>query len=437
VNRNLVSAVERFGLSTDGLGAGDGNKIPNTLGVYNGEAWVYMQSSEDSNWWTGAKLLWKYGLAPIRTQNLMKETTGKFFKMYDAPHFPFSDLSQTIYDVGLTDIIASTGEQYLKGNNIEAPFSTDIIQASTRVNYAQNLDTIHGLETMVCMATSGAMSVRGGNWQIFSHMLSASRAMVHRNTSVTSITKQSDGSYDLTSVPYPAWDVLPKPNSMVITTASYDTIILASPLQYADLTLSPPPLKPPSTIPYVHLHVTLFTSPYTLNPLFFHLHPSSKVPRTILTTPNPQGKSPDFYSISTLRTSLNPATAEQEFLYKIFSPEPMSRESMISILYSDEDDTTRETISWILRKEWNSYPIEYPRVTFEDVFLQDEEGGGEGKGAGGLWYTSGIESFISTMETSSLMGMNIAKLVTDGWRRNEDGVKEGLNEVEGAVGGEL
>jgi len=32
-----------------------------------------------------------------------------------------------------------------------------------------------------------------------------------------------------------------------------------------------------------------------------------------------------------------------------------------------------------------------------------------------VWYTSGIESFISTMETSSLMGMNVARLVVDGW----------------------
>ena len=33
----------------------------------------------------------------------------------------------------------------------------------------------------------------------------------------------------------------------------------------------------------------------------------------------------------------------------------------------------------------------------------------------GLWYTSGIERFISTMETSALMGKNVARLVVDGW----------------------
>lgn len=44
-------------------------------------------------------------------------------------------------------------------------------------------------------------------------------------------------------------------------------------------------------------------------------------------------------------------------------------------------------------------------MTFDDPMLDGN----------GLWYTSGIEQFISTMETSSLMGMNVARLVVDGW----------------------
>lgn len=41
-------------------------------------------------------------------------------------------------------------------------------------------------------------------------------------------------------------------------------------------------------------------------------------------------------------------------------------------------------------------------MTFEDTEL-----------ARGFYYTSGIESFISTMETSALMGMNVAQLIMD------------------------
>lgn len=41
-------------------------------------------------------------------------------------------------------------------------------------------------------------------------------------------------------------------------------------------------------------------------------------------------------------------------------------------------------------------------MTFQDPVLAD-----------GLYYTSGMESFISTMETNALMGMNVAKLIVN------------------------
>lgn len=41
-------------------------------------------------------------------------------------------------------------------------------------------------------------------------------------------------------------------------------------------------------------------------------------------------------------------------------------------------------------------------MTFEELEL-----------APGFYYTSGIESFISTMETSALMGMNVAQLIVN------------------------
>jgi prenylcysteine oxidase / farnesylcysteine lyase len=61
-----------------------------------------------------------------------------------------------------------------------------------------------------------------------------------------------------------------------------------------------------------------------------------------------------------------------------------------------------DAISWYYPHIWHSYPYELPRVTFEDPEL--------GKG---FYYTSGIESFISAMETSALMGKNVAQLIMD------------------------
>lgn len=78
-------------------------------------------------------------------------------------------------------------------------------------------------------------------------------------------------------------------------------------------------------------------------------------------------------------------------------------------------------------------------MTFEDLKIDwpasedDEERKWHGAG---IWYTSGIEAFISTMETSSLMGKNVARLVLDGWEmEKEEARAEAFKNVEWGCGG--
>lgn len=393
------------------------------LGVWDGTKWVFVQKSGESSWWMAAKLLWKYGLSPIRTRNLMKATVGKFLQMYEPPYFPFRDLSTTAEKVGLTGVTAATGALFLQQNGVGEAFGRDLIQASTRVNYAQDLETINGLLTMVCMATDGAMSVAGGNWQIFDGMVAASGAKLRLNTSVDGVTLQKNGTFTLSTA-----DVNDPASTEELV--NFDEVVLAAPYQYANLKLSPQPRNPPSAISYVTLHVTLFTSPYLLKPEAFNLAPDARVPTTILTTTNTADNSAPilpFFSISTLRTLISPKTGEREYLYKIFSPAPVQASWLRSILdLKTNPPTTGDRVdgvpgvTWSYEKVWQSYPVESPRVTFEDLEIElgdDDEGGGEG---GRVWYTSGIEGFISTMETSSLMGMNVARLIMDGWSETKE-----------------
>lgn len=59
-------------------------------------------------------------------------------------------------------------------------------------------------------------------------------------------------------------------------------------------------------------------------------------------------------------------------------------------------------ITWYHPHVFYSYPKALPRVTFQDPVIGP-----------GLYYTSGMESFISTMETNALMGKNVARLLID------------------------
>jgi prenylcysteine oxidase/farnesylcysteine lyase len=279
------------------------------------------------------------------------------------------------------------------------------------------------------MATNGAMQIDGGNWQIFAHMLKASRAVVHLNTSVARISKQQDDRYEVTT--------------STGQTSVFDDVILAAPLQYSDLVIHPSPHHVPDEIPYTKLYTTLFASPFRLNQEAFNLDASTLVPQYVLTTLPPSEipvdgvGSPNFYSISLSDAGINPESTplRLEYIYKIFSPARVNATFLSHILGQSVSNEEAEhgnvngTVSWIHHKLWYSYPREYPRVTFEEIKLDD-----------GLWYTSGIESFISTMETSALSGKNVARLIRDEWaakglddsysKAREDGTDEKLYQEE-------
>jgi prenylcysteine oxidase/farnesylcysteine lyase len=407
INKILVQAVEAFNLSTSSF-APTSDDIPGAgLGIWDGKTFIFTAENE-GGWWDKAKLFYKYGLSPLRTLNLMKATVGKFLKMYDEPVFPFASLTQAAQDVGLLAVTSATGEAFLRENSISTLFAREIIQASTRVNYAQNIDNFHGLETMVCMAATGAMSVEGGNWQIFANMVASAKASIMLETEVTRIEKSKDGSFKLTSK-----SLSPELDSLTLT-SHFDEVILAAPYQFSNIDLDSISFRKPDNIPYVKLHVTLFTSPHLLSPIHFGLLPDKPVPQAIITTLPPDEHpphnatvgSPGFYSISLLQDLMNPHTGAIEYAYKIFSPAPPTNEFLSSLIgvKTEDGEISESDITWLYRKVWHSYPYEYPRDSFEDVKLSD-----------GLWYTSGIERFISTMETSALMGKNVARLVVDGW----------------------
>ena len=419
VNYILVNLTEEFGLNAKSKSFSINSESQYDLGVWDGFQFVFKQSSGRS-WWQGywdvTKMLWQYGLSPVRTQRLMKDAVGRFLKFYESPTFPFQTLQQAVDKHGLLDFTSETGSQLVAKAGISDAFARDIIQASTRVNYAQNLQDMNGLLTMCCMATDGAMAVEGGNWQIFDEAVKHSEANVMLNTTVGAVIKdpRSQQYYLVLGSKEAGQTTLPDP---------YDLIILAAPYQFSGIEFEPELEYLPQSIDYVSLHVTLFTSPYVMSPVFFEL-PSDEyksVPSTILTTKpgslNSSTAEPhNFFSISTLRV-IDQDQDSPQYLYKIFSPAPLTGTFMSELFGFDDSwsntttsdpvcDIPKEHISWFHEKQWHSYPYEIPRNLFEQIRLDGWRGSGKG-----IWYTSGIESFISTMETSALSGMNVAKLV--------------------------
>jgi prenylcysteine oxidase/farnesylcysteine lyase len=453
INHILYNASRDFGLSgsrniyqTDADSKYD-------LGIWDGSEFVFKtEAGEESSWrgwWDIAKLLWRYGLSPIRTQRATKFTIGKFLGFYEEPLFPFNSLQEAVDETGLDDFTAVPGAETLQAAGVSERFGREIVQASTRVNYASNLGGIHGLETLVCMAIEGAMAVEGGNWQIFERMVASGGATrVLLNTTVTDVVKHADGTFEVRTVSADNDD-----DENDVSDEVFDTVILAAPYQFANITFDPPLVRAPTKIPYVSLHVTLFTSPHRLSPGYFGVESLADVPSSVLTT-LPEALNDElgsrrgvdavgpagFWSISTLRvlrpdtdgtfevksSSESQRSSTPQYLYKIFSPAPLTGTFLSSLLdfphppNSDEDSSDdplsrlpQSDITWLHEKRWDSYPYELPRRTFDNFTLCTPSSSSSSDDCDDLWYLSAMESFISTMETSALAGMNVARLIVD------------------------
>ncbi|KAJ4290863.1 hypothetical protein N0V90_010059 [Kalmusia sp. IMI 367209] len=261
------------------------------------------------------------------------------------------------------------------------------------------------------------MSIAGGNWQIFAHMLKSSNSIsTHLNTTITHVSKQGDSTYNLTAS---TGDV-----------SSFDEVILAAPLQFSNLNIDPAPENPPDEIPYVKLHVTHFATLHRLDPKAFGLEADKEVPDYVLTTlqsDEDYGSEPNvgrvgFFSISIVAAGVNRYASQPrpEFIYKIFSPARIDEHFLSRVLglkiskEEAEHGVIEGDVSWINHWVIHSYPYEYPRVTFDNIILDD-----------GLWYTSSIESFISTMETSALSGKNVAQLISNKWAKQQEEKQDG------------
>ncbi|KAL9049496.1 MAG: hypothetical protein Q9162_007192 [Coniocarpon cinnabarinum] len=438
VNHILQDALRTFNLSTTHELDEDDEDADNLLGVWDGSSFLLThQTNTPSNplegWWRQLRILLRFGMAPIRVRSLVKNVVNRFLKMYEWPLFPFSNLTKVVQTISLDSVASSTSWNYLKQNSLDGNFAWVLHQAATRVNYASDLDDIHAVEGMVSMATSGAVSVAGGNWQIFAGMAEASHASLLLERQVEQVVKTEDGGF-----------IIKTNNTQTTQSDKYDAVVLAAPYHQTNIDWSDARLiHSPQDDPYRKLHVTLFTTALPLSRAYFNLSLLDAVPTTVLTTlpacAQPPGKLsctdryPSFQSISTLRSTVNPTTGRPERLYKIFTLEEPVSDDFLATLFdlelSTDGHVSKGDISWIYRKTWLSYPLEYPRDEFEPIRLDDAMDGG-----GGLWYTGAMEGFISTMETNALMGKNVARLMMDKWTGSEDQlpVKEQEREMKSA-----
>jgi len=94
------------------------DEVPGKLVVWDGEKFRFEQDEGSWSWWSYAKLFWKYGMAPYRTQKLVQAAVASYLRLYDEPWFPFRSLTERAYALGLVKLTGMTGQQYLEANKV-------------------------------------------------------------------------------------------------------------------------------------------------------------------------------------------------------------------------------------------------------------------------------------------------------------------------------
>lgn len=451
VNLNLRRAVKDFSLET-----GAPNDLSGQMGIWDGQQFLF--EGDQSSWWTSAKFFLRYGYSAITTEAVVKKQLAYFSGLYrpsflhshtkagrSVSGYPWKSVEGLADALNATSLVGMTGMQFFKEKRVSELFIEEMVEAATRVNYAQDTDQIHGFGALVSLAASGATGVKDGNYHIFEQFARRSGARLFTGVEgqVTGIVRFNSATR-LTRG-QPEVDLKPAETQVqwYIGTKSgegetYDAVIIATPWHNSDITL----LNTPERVkgkPFVHLHVTLLTtSRPSPNPEYFGLGSQDAVPTTILTSdesvrrasnkkkpvetdPQDMGQEPpvvqqlkkpslDFFSLNYLRsviptnssssaslsTKEDSSSKEKEYVVKIFSHTRISDDLLIQ-LFGD-------TISWIRRHEWDSYPYLTPTDRFPRIEVDEN-----------LYYSNAMESLVSTMETSTVAAKNTVALLLSKW----------------------
>ncbi|KAF9066052.1 Prenylcysteine lyase-domain-containing protein [Rhodocollybia butyracea] len=370
-NKNLWRAVQEFNLTLRDLSQEDNN-----LGVWDGEELLI---NYGGSWWDTLKVVYRYGvMSPRRVDSLVSSMLKQYSTLYTVDSPKWENITDLAQSFGWMDLVENTGADYFTSNGVSPKYVYEMIEAATRVNYGQNIDSIHALEAACSVSATGASQVEGGNWQMFDRFLNHSGANVYTDTKVTRISQKQSKSRP--------WTVQSGKGSI-----DYKAVILAAPFHQSDIEIPETLASQIPEQPYVHLHVTLLTttSP-SINREYLSLPPNEKVPSMLLTSYDGvrQGrKAPEFNSIS-----YHGKISEEEWIVKIFSEVPVE-DNWLNSVFSGK-------VGWVHRTEFDAYPKLPPSSTFPPVKLDH-----------GFYYVNAFEPFISTMETETVASRNVVDLL--------------------------
>ncbi|XP_063031445.1 prenylcysteine oxidase 1-like [Melospiza melodia melodia] len=391
LNLHMKHFVQELGLSV-------ASPQGSLAGIYNGQEFVFEESS-----WSFInllKLLWHYGLNPLRMSMWVEDILDKFMRIYryQMHDYAFSSNERLLHALGGDDfarLLNQSIDEAMQKAGFSQKFINHVVCPAMRVNYGQGV-TIPGFVGAVSLAgvQSGLWSVKGGNKLVCSGLIYSSKAEVIPGTvvSIEPKTRHQRGG-DVVKLYEVTYNT-----SSGLTGDTYDIVVIAAPLgrKMANITFRnfDPPI-PEFPNPYHQTVTTLVHG--RLNTSFFGYQDPQAFPfGAIFTTDNPKLF---INSLGVVSPVGDAGTGETlplpSAVWKVFSNEELSKEQL-SLLFSSYDS--------VKVKPWLAYPQYSAPERFPPIVLHEQ-----------LYYLNGLERAASAMEMSAIAARNAALLAFHRW----------------------
>ncbi|KAJ1660642.1 hypothetical protein IWQ61_000469 [Dispira simplex] len=384
-----------------------GTKGKDRSGIWDGEKFLFRSWG---NFITDpVRAFLRYGiLTPRQVGRYVKSILKKYQSFYKLEK-PFTNLGTTLTNLGFDNDVSTTAQDTLDNMNVTTPeYLKEIVEISTRVNYAQSLVELHSVGMSISMIpiSSKEYALEGGNQQLYEKLAEQSGATVHLNTAIASLWKEEGSGQS------PIYKVGFADN----TNSTFDAVVVAHPLgidkdnalqihmldkvENGELKLQLP-------VEYQTLHVTLVIGQVSAG--YFGLGEShEQLPESIFPVKDATDETP-FNSLSVLRV-LSDEDAQRYCKENKCAKKDDKRSITITKIFSHQemsDDSLGKLFSarfWTFRHTWKAYPklVSRSPTDFPPVVLDK-----------GVFYPNSFEPFISTMETSMVSSANVARLVIE------------------------
>ena len=359
LNKTILGFVEDLGLKKEkAVGSTD-------FAVWNGSETIL--NSNQHMMQTILELILRYKASAARMLLILKQARQQISKLYREDEYNSYDINELFKSTGLDNWYGESLNSLLTKKGVNEVFIDEVITPITRTIYSQNADIggFAGLSSVLSVYDGRSYSLSDGNSILPRRLVERSSAEIRLGQKVDLVEKTPEGSYRV---------------STSKETEIFDAVIVATPLDLSGMNLDNISTGTQEPTQYKTVHRRVMRG--TINPSYFGLSSSEKLPSMILTTKEAEPLT--HFSIQKYENS--------DSLLTISSNAPLDDDLFDKIM-------TRK--KKVLEYRWKTaYPFfrslkELPRIRLDERFM----------------YLNAIESAASSMESSAFAALKAVRTI--------------------------